>query len=181
MNRADKYSAAARQAAIAIRLLILDVDGVLTDGGVYYDQEGRISKRFDIQDGLGIKLMQSVGLEVAVVSGVVSPAVEKRVRELGIAEYRAGHLHKVVTLESLVVARGLTLAQVAFLGDDWVDAAAMRVSGLPMAVSNAQPEILALALWVSRARGGHGAVREAVRFILEAQGRLEALWQCWGQ
>jgi 3-deoxy-D-manno-octulosonate 8-phosphate phosphatase (KDO 8-P phosphatase) len=161
-------------------MLLLDVDGVLTDGGLYYDSEGNISKRFNVQDGLGIKLAQAAGLEVGVITGLDSPAVERRVRELGIEEYFAGHLKKMAILEDIQERKGLTLEQIAYVGDDWVDAAPMRAVGLAMAVTNAQPEILELAHWVSRHKGGHGAVREAVRFILLAQGRLDAIWREWG-
>lgn len=167
------------QRARDVRLLVLDVDGVLTDGGLFYDAEGRILKRFNVQDGLGIKLAQAAGLELAVITGLDSPAVAHRVKELGIDEYHAGHLVKVDLLRAICGRKGLPLERTAYLGDDWVDAAPMRVVGLPMAVANAQPEILGLAAWISRAPGGQGAVREAIRFLLEAQGTLEGLWRTW--
>lgn len=162
-----------------IHLLILDVDGVLTDGGLYYDHAGNVTKRFNVQDGLGIKLAQAAGLEVAVITGLNHGCVEKRVRELGIQEYHAGHVDKVRFLDDLCQSRNLVPAQVAFLGDDWVDAAIMRRVGLPMAVPNAQPEVLDLALWVPRHSGGQGAVRETIAFLLRAQGKLDGLWRQW--
>jgi len=162
-----------------VKVLVLDVDGVLTDGGLYYDYKGNVSKRFNVQDGLGIKLAQAAGLEIAVITGLKSKAVEKRVQELGITEYHAGHLAKVPLLDSIRDARGLGYEHMAYLGDDWVDASPMAVVGLPMAVSNAQPEILDLAAWVSTLPGGHGAVREAIGFILEQQGKRAPLWQQW--
>ncbi len=165
--------------AKGIRVLVLDVDGVLTDGGLYYDSEGKISKRFNVQDGLGIKLAQAAGLEIAVISGLDSAAVESRVRELGVEHYYAGRLEKIPLLDKIRAAKNLEYAHLAYLGDDWVDAGPMRVVGLPMAVANAQPEIRDMAAWVSTAHGGHGAVREAVNFILKAQGKLDALWQEW--
>ncbi len=165
--------------ARAIRLLVLDVDGVLTDGGLYYDEDGRIAKRFHVPDGMGIKLAQAAGLEVAVISGLRSGAVETRVRELGIEEYFAGKLRKIPIIQDICTRRGLSLEQVAYLGDDWVDAGPMRAVGLAMAVADAQPEITALARWVSSLPGGRGAVREAIRFLLEAQGKLAALWDEW--
>ncbi len=168
-----------RELARAVRLLVLDVDGVLTDGGLYYDSKGNISKRFNVQDGLGIKIAQSCGLEIAVITGLKSKAVEKRVRELGIEEYHAGHVAKIPLLEGIRSRRGLGYEHMAYLGDDWVDAGPMAAVGLPMAVADAQPEILALAAWVAKARGGHGAVREAIRFILDARGDLTASWQEW--
>lgn len=169
----------ARELARRIRLLVLDVDGVLTDGGLYYGPDGAIVKRFNVQDGLGVKLAQAAGLMVAVITGLDSPAVERRVRELGITDYHPGHVAKVPLLQGLCDKYGLTMAEVAYLGDDWVDASPLVRVGLPMAVANAQPEVLALAAWVSTRPGGQGAVREAVRFILEARGRLEALWLEW--
>jgi len=169
-----------RAQAANIRLLVLDVDGVLTDGGLYYDHEGRVTKRFNVQDGLGIKLAQAAGLEIAVITGLNHPAVEHRVRELGIKEYHAGHLAKIPLLEGICERLNIKMQQVAYLGDDWVDAGPMRAVGLPMAVANAQPEILVMADLITEARGGQGAVREAVRHILEARGDLDALWEEWG-
>ncbi len=162
-----------------IKLLVCDVDGVMTDGGLYYSEEGQIIKRFCVQDGLGIKLAQHAGLEIAVITGLVSRAVRKRIEGLGICEYHEGHREKGGLLKELVVRKGLSLSQVAYLGDDWVDAAPMRMVGLPMAVKNAQPEIKRLALWISSKRGGEGAVREAISFILRAQGKLKGVWERW--
>lgn len=167
------------QRAQKIKLLILDVDGVLTDGGLYYNSDGQFMKRFNVQDGLGIKLAQAAGLEIAVISGLDWKAVELRVRELDILEYHAGKIEKLSIIRAMLEARSLGLENAAFLGDDWVDATAMRAVGLPMAVANAQPEILELAAWVSQAPGGHGAVREAIRFLLESQGLLDEQWRKW--
>ncbi|MDY7000495.1 MAG: phenylphosphate carboxylase subunit delta [Thermodesulfobacteriota bacterium] len=162
-----------------IRVLVLDVDGVLTDGGLHYDSEGKISKRFNVQDGLGIKLAQAAGLEIAVISGLDSKAVESRVRELEIEPYYAGRLEKIPLLDEIRAAKGLEYSHLAYMGDDWVDAGPMRVVGLPMTVADAQPEIKDMAVWVSKAQGGHGAVREAINFILKAQGKLDKLWREW--
>ncbi len=160
-------------------MLVLDVDGVLTDGGLYYDADGRILKRFNVQDGLGIKVAQRAGIQIAVISGLDSPAVATRVRELGIEYYYPGHHHKIPLLREISEKSGIPFSEMAYVGDDWVDVGPMEVVGLPMAVANAQPEILELALWVARARGGDGAVREAVRFLLASQGKLETLWRTW--
>lgn len=165
--------------AARIRMLIIDVDGVLTDGGLYYDSEGRIMKRFNVQDGLGIKLAQTSGLELAVISGLSSPAVESRIMELGITNYFQGHKNKFPLIEKLAAENDTGLEQIAYLGDDWVDASAMLRIGLPMAVANAQPEILRIAKWVSQATGGHGAVREAIMYILRAQNKTNQQWQKW--
>jgi 3-deoxy-D-manno-octulosonate 8-phosphate phosphatase (KDO 8-P phosphatase) len=162
-----------------IRLMVLDVDGVLTDGGLYYDESGCVQKRFNVQDGLGIKLGPQAGIEFAVITGLESPAVKRRVTELGIGHYYYGHHRKVPAMREISEKTGIPFAQMAYVGDDWVDAAPMRLVGLPIAVPNARPEILRIAAWATRAMGGHGAVREALDFILRAQGKLDALWQEW--
>ncbi len=163
-------------AARDVRLLIMDVDGVLTDGGIFYDHEGRIMKRFHVRDGLGIKMAQQVGLDLAVITGLDQPCVRARVTELGITEYFAGKKDKIPVFEELLARKGLTPDQAAFLGDDWLDAGIMSRAGLAMAVADAAPEVVGLAHWVSTLPGGCGAVRQAIDFILRAQGKLDALW-----
>jgi 3-deoxy-D-manno-octulosonate 8-phosphate phosphatase (KDO 8-P phosphatase) len=169
----------AEAAARAIQMLICDVDGVFTDGGLYYDAQGKISKRFHVQDGLGVKLAQAAGLQVAVITGLESEAVKLRFQELGVQEYHAGQLGKLPALQDICRRHNLESMQLAYLGDDWVDAQIMGRVGLPMAVCNAQPEILNIAAWISSSSGGHGAVREAIRFILQAQGKWQGLWSKW--
>lgn len=161
--------ARALRAARAVKLLVLDVDGVLTDGHMVYDQDGRVSKKFHAQDGLGIKVAQANGLRIGVVSGLDSPAVRARVEELQISDYHPGHRHKVAPVLQMCDKHGLSPMQVAFLGDDWVDAAVMSQVGLPMTVPLAQPETSRIAMWTATAQGGYGAVREAIRFIMSAQ------------
>jgi 3-deoxy-D-manno-octulosonate 8-phosphate phosphatase (KDO 8-P phosphatase) len=168
-----------KELAANIRLLVLDVDGVLTDGGLYYFGDGRVAKRFNVQDGLGIKMAQSAGLVVAVITGLDSEAVAERVRGLGIEDYRAGFTHKLDVMQGLLEKYALKPEQAAFLGDDWVDLAPLNLVGLPMAVANAQPEVKAVAKYVTTATGGHGAVREAVRFILDAQNKLAPMLREW--
>lgn len=162
-----------------VKLLIMDCDGVLTDGGLAYDEEGRITKRFDVQDGLGIKAGQHAGLEFAVISGLDHAGVARRVKDLGIKHYFAGHVQKLPILDTLCGELGLEYDEIAYMGDDWVDAAPMARVGLPLAVPNAQPEIRALAAWISSAHGGRGAVREAVMMILKAQGTYERAYRHW--
>ena len=166
-------------AAKNVRMVILDVDGVLTDGGLYYDGEGNVTKRFNVQDGLGIKLAQSVGIEFAVITGLNSTAVEARVKGLGIKHYFSGHHRKIPILEELRDRTGIEFSEMAYIGDDWVDAGPLSLVGLPVAVANAQPEIREMAMLVTEACGGNGAVREALRFIMTAQGKMEALWADW--
>lgn len=168
-----------KTAAKRIKMLVLDVDGVMTDGGLYYDDLGRIMKRFNVQDGLGIKMAQACNLELAVLTGLTSQAVEARVMELGIRHYFHGFTHKIPVLQKLCTETGIGMDQLAYLGDDWVDAGPMLQVGFPMAVANAQPEIKDIALWTSSCSGGHGAVREAIMFILRAQNKHDNQWKKW--
>lgn len=167
------------QAASDIRLLVLDVDGVLTDGGLYYDLQNQVMKRFDVQDGLGIKIAQQAGICVAVITGLDSPAVAARVRDLGITDYYAGYLDKRACLEELRERYNLQWEQMAYLGDDWVDLSVMDMVGLPLAVANAQPEVKNIASYVTTAKGGQGAVREIIRHLLMAQGKYDAVLAAW--
>ena len=166
-------------AASDIRLLVLDVDGVLTDGGLYYDLQNQVMKRFDVQDGLGIKIAQKAGINVAVITGLDSPAVASRVKDLGITDYYAGYLDKRACLEELKNRYQLEWEQMAYLGDDWVDLSVMDMVGLPLAVANAQPEVKNIANYVTTAKGGQGAVREVIRHLLMAQGKYEAVLAAW--
>ena len=162
-----------------IKLLVLDVDGVLTDGGLYYGDEGIVMKRFSVQDGLGIKIAQAVGLEIGVITGLDQKPVEKRVTELGIKHYHAGRHKKVPLFEDICAKVGVTAEEAAYMGDDWIDLAVMARAGLALSVPNAVPEAIAVADWVSTRSGGHGAVREAIAFILEARGLKEKALQHW--
>ncbi|WP_235893999.1 KdsC family phosphatase [Oceanidesulfovibrio indonesiensis] len=159
--------------------MVFDVDGVLTDGGLYYDANGQYAKRFDVQDGLGIKAAQAVGLNLAVITGLDSRAVYNRVSELDIEEYVAGRVEKASAFEAICDRFDVTPEQAAYVGDDWVDAGPMRLAGLPMAVPNAQPEILRLAMHVLSRPGGRGAVREAIRLVLFCQGCLNGELESW--
>lgn len=162
-----------------IKLLVLDIDGVMTDGGLHYDDEGRLSKCFSAHDGVGVKLAQAAGIRVAVVTGMISKAVESRMRVLGIEDYYEGFYHKVESVNSIREKYGLEWSELAYVGDDWIDFGPMRLVGLPIAVHNAQPEVKELARLVTEASGGHGAVREAIMFILKAQGKYESLCNEW--
>lgn len=162
-----------------IKMLVMDVDGVMTDGGLYYDSAGQVTKRFNVQDGLGIKLAQAAGLELGVITGLSSPAVEARIKELGIRHYFHGFTNKVPLLQKIAETANIPCEQMAYIGDDWVDAGPMLMVGFPMAVSNAQPEIKELAAWTAACAGGKGAVREAIRFILSSQNRYLDQWEEW--
>lgn len=159
-----------RDAARRIRLVILDVDGVLTDNGVYIG-DGVELKRFDIQDGLGLKLLSYAGLHVALVSGRISAATSRRAAELEIECYQTDGGHKMEAARTLMQKHGVDWNEVAWLGDDIPDLAPMQKAGLPCAVANATPDIMAIAAWVSERRGGQGAVREFADALLEARGQ----------
>ncbi|WP_319584882.1 HAD hydrolase family protein [uncultured Pseudodesulfovibrio sp.] len=162
-----------------IKLLVLDVDGVFTDGGLYYGDEGILMKRFSVQDGLGVKLAQSVGLEIGVITGLDQKPVEKRVTELGIKYYYAGHHRKLPLFEKMCEEVGVAPEEAAYMGDDWIDLAVMSRAGLALCVPNAVPEVIEAADWMSTRKGGHGAVREAISFILEARGLKEQALRHW--
>ena len=164
-----------RDVAERIRLIGLDVDGVLTDGGIYLaagtDGERIEAKRFHIMDGLGIRLLRDSGIEVAIVTGRVSDAVRLRAEELGISEcHQDASAAKLPIVEALLRRRGLSWAEIAFMGDDLPDLPVLRRAGLPVAVANAAPEVHAAAAWVARRSGGQGAVRELAEALLHARG-----------
>lgn len=181
MTRPVRPGVTRRALALAkpVKLLVLDVDGVLTDNAVIHDGAGAGLKRFGIQDGLGLKLLQHSGIDTAVISGLGNVQAQQRMRELGVREFHGGYLKKLPVLEQILAGKGLDFPQVAYMGDDWLDGPVMSRVGLPMAPGDAQPEILRLAAWVSRRPGGCGAVREGVRFLLMAQGKLDSQWRHW--
>ncbi|SHI69937.1 KdsC family phosphatase [Halodesulfovibrio aestuarii] len=158
-----------------IKVIILDCDGVLTDGGLYYDNEGNVIKRFNVQDGLGIKAAQACDLIIGVITGLDAKSVATRMNDLGITDYYAGHLKKMACIDEIRQKYDLEWHQIAFVGDDWVDLAPMRKVGLPIAVANAVPEVKEVAILQTEATGGNGAVREALNFIINAQGKLEGI------
>jgi 3-deoxy-D-manno-octulosonate 8-phosphate phosphatase (KDO 8-P phosphatase) len=167
--------------ANGIGLVVLDVDGVLTDGGVYIggDKDAEL-KRFDIQDGLGIRFLQWAGIEVAIVSGRVSMATQIRAEELDIVEcHQDGGAQKVKAIEGILKRKGLDWDQVAMLGDDLPDLAVLKKVGLPAVVANATEEVLRVATWQGRTRGGHGAVREFCEALLKARGEWEEQVQAY--
>lgn len=158
-----------------IVLLALDVDGVLTDGRITYSASGEELKSFNIKDGLGIKLLQGAGVEVAIITGRQSAMVERRATELGIETIVQGREDKLGALEELCQLRGITLFQCAYMGDDLPDLGAIQASGLGLCVADGAKQVRDAADWVSSSAGGRGAVREACDAILEARGQLSAL------
>lgn len=150
-----------------IRLLALDVDGTLTDGGLYVDGSGHEMKRFDVQDGMGIRRFRDAGGHVVIISARQSSATEQRARELSITVEMNGDGDKLEVLQSVAQRQGLKAEEVAYVGDDVNDIDCIRWAGLGFAVANAQPEVCDAADRVTTRSGGHGAVREVVEFILK--------------
>ncbi len=162
-----------------IRLLILDVDGVLTDGRLYFDAKGEALKVFHVRDGHGIKLAQRAGIEVALVSGRRSDPTYHRAKELGISRFHEGVRDKVAVLEEIMAAMQIEATQVAAVGDDLVDLPLMSRVGLAVAVADAVPEVLAAAHWLTANPGGRGAVREVCDLLLKAQGKWKEIVRPW--
>jgi len=158
-----------------IRLLVLDIDGVLTDGGLYVDDDGKPSKRFHVRDGLGIKLAMKNGIAVAILTGKTSRVVDHRAKELGIDHVIQGSKNKATDIKKLAEKIGVTLEQTAMLGDDLPDLPAFAVCGYAMAVGDASAEAKAAANHVTQAKGGNGAAREACEHLLKAQGKWDAV------
>lgn len=169
----------ARSLAMPIRLFVLDVDGVLTDGGLYYTDRGLTMKRFDVHDGIGMRFAKFCGIEIAVLSGMDVPCVRTRLEDLGITEYHGGSDNKRTILDEMRCRLGLEWREIAYLGDDWVDLAPMLAVGLPLAVANATPDVKKVAKYVTTLSGGHGAVREVVDFLLHAQGKYDSFLEEW--
>lgn len=156
-----------------IKLLLLDVDGVLTDGGIIYNDDGTETKIFNVKDGLGIRLLMEAGIHLCIVTGRRSNALISRCKNLGIDHIYDGVGNKVDVLEAILAQTGLSASEVAFIGDDLPDLGLMKKIGLSIAVSDADKTILENADMITSAKGGHGAVREACEAILKAKG----LWE----
>ena len=156
-------------AAAAIRLLVLDVDGVMTDGRLHFDADGRESKVFHVRDGYGIKQALRCGIELVVISGRRSKAAEVRMRDLGIAHLRFGRDDKLAAFQELNAELQIPLPEIACMGDDVPDLELMQAAGVAIAVADAHPRVLAAADWCTRLAGGRGAVREVCDFIVAAR------------
>ncbi len=155
-----------------IRLLVSDVDGVLTNGAITYGSGDLESKTFNIKDGLGLRLATWAGLPVAWLSGRRSDAVTRRAAELGVRLYE-GIADKDAGLRQVADDHGVTLAEIAYVGDDLNDLPALLLAGLPIAVADAVPEVQAVAAHITAAPGGAGALREVVEMILRGQNRWD--------
>jgi len=154
-----------------IRLLVLDVDGVLTDGRVYYGARGEVLKVFHIRDGAGIRAVLTAGIEVAILSGRRSAMVARRCRELGIKQVIQGEDRKLPALQGLLKRLKIDVAQCACVGDDIVDVPMLKLAGLTFAVADAHPTAARAAHRQTKLPGGHGAVREVCDYLLAARGK----------
>jgi 3-deoxy-D-manno-octulosonate 8-phosphate phosphatase (KDO 8-P phosphatase) len=161
--------------AATVKLLLLDVDGVLTDGRVTYTDAGDEVKRFHVRDGSGLKIWQSLGLRAAVLSGRASRAVERRATELGLAPVIQGRSDKLPAFRDLLAALELRPEQVCAVGDDLPDLPVLVRCGLSVAVADACPEVRAAAHWTTPAAGGAGAVREAIEWVLKLRGEWDGV------
>lgn len=171
--------------ARSIRLVGLDVDGVMTDGGIYLGAaDGRPVelKRYEIQDGLGVHLMQRAGLRVAIVTGRVSESVRLRAVELDVEDVAQDpHAQKLPAFLAMLDRHGIAPSEAAFVGDDFPDLAVLRLVGLPVAVGNAIPEIKAACSVHLTRHGGRGAVRELAELLLRARGQWETVTEAYVQ
>ncbi len=156
-----------------IELLLLDVDGVMTDGRIIWDANGTEIKFFNVKDGHGIKLVQRAGIQVGIITGRTSPVVDLRAKELGIEILYQGALRKLDSYEDIKQRTGLADHQIAYMGDDVIDVPVMRRVGFSAAPADALPEVQEVAAYVARARGGWGAVRELCDLLLKGRG----MWQ----
>lgn len=156
-----------------LRLLVLDVDGTLTDGGIYMGPDGEVCKRFSAKDGLGLKLLQAAGVELAILTGRRSQIVERRAVELGIARVVQGIGDKPAALRQLAAAAGVPLAETGYMGDDLNDLAAMALCGVRACPADAAPEVRAVCQFVATLPGGQGAVRQFCEAWLKSAG----LWE----
>ena len=167
----DAFTRAAR-----VKFIAFDVDGVMTDGSLIYTSEGTELKTFNVQDGQGIKLAQRAGIDLAIITGRNSPSVTARAADLGITQVYQGVTDKRGLLGSLLEKQGQGWPAAAFMGDDLMDLSAMIRCGMAIAPANAHVQVKARSHLVTQLGGGKGAVREAIEFILTAQGKLDELF-----
>ncbi len=180
--RAKKLTPAElKKRARTVKLLILDVDGVLTDGGIIMDGGDKEYKKFNVRDGHGIKLLAKAGIQVAIITGRDSAVVARRARELGITEVHQRCHDKVSVYKGLLERLGVTENEAAYIGDDIVDIPVFVRTALPIAVSDAHEDAKRYALYVTKSAGGRGAVREAAEIILKAKGLWDAIIGAYSQ
>ena len=158
-----------------IQWIVLDVDGVLSDGSLVYTSTGEELKSFSVKDGLGLTAARKSGIKLGIITARMSPMVERRAKELHFDALLMGHANKTEALRALCAEYQIDLKTIAYMGDDLNDLGALQLVGLPMAPNNAVPEVKELAKFISTVNGGQGAVREAVEYILKNQGLWETV------
>lgn len=156
-----------------IKLLIMDVDGVLTDGGIIINEDGTESKRFNVQDGHGIKMLQRAGYKTAIISGRDTNVTTLRASQLGIEYVYQNCLQKLPAFEKILADTGLNADEIAYIGDDVLDIPVVKRAGFGVAVANAVDELKEHADFITQKSGGHGAVREVIEYLLKATGKWE--------
>ncbi|MES2935356.1 MAG: HAD hydrolase family protein [Pseudomonadota bacterium] len=168
-----------KQRAAAIKLMIFDVDGILTDGSLHFGPDGEMMKSFNVLDGLGLKLLQQSGVSTAIISARQSPIVARRAADLGVTHLYQGVHDKRVAFEQLLLLTGLTETASGFIGDDIIDLPVLTRVGFAASVPNGHPEVKSRVHYITQACGGRGAAREICDLILRAQGNyLAALAPC---
>lgn len=163
----DEILARARK----VKLLLMDCDGVLTDGRLYYSEKGEEIKVFNVRDGQGIVLWHQAGFESGIISGRSSKILYRRASELGMQYVKDGSLDKAKDLKDILQLAGVALGEVAFIGDDLPDITLLKKVGFPVAVADAEKEVLPYVIYRTKSKGGHGAVREVINAILHAQNK----------
>lgn len=158
----------------AIRLMVLDVDGVLSDGSITYAGEETEIKAFNVQDGFGITLARQAGIKTAILTGRIAAPVKRRAAELKFDYYEAGHFNKEQALHQIMQQAKVARDEVLYMGDDILDLVCRPHVGVFVAPANANARVQSQADWVTQLRGGHGAVREMINTVLQQQGKLEA-------
>jgi 3-deoxy-D-manno-octulosonate 8-phosphate phosphatase (KDO 8-P phosphatase) len=174
-----RLGAEIRKRVEAVKLLVLDVDGVMTDGRLYYHDDGTESKAFDVRDGHGIKMLKQAGIETVLISGRSSPLVEKRAADLGIKDVVQGVRDKVPVLEKLLSEKKVGIEETAYVGDDVVDLPVMNRVRFAVAVADASEYLFDIAHYVTLAHGGRGAVREVAELILGVQNKWDEVAQVY--
>ena len=172
-----RIESSVRERLARLKLMVFDVDGVLTDGGLWYTEQGESIKRFNALDGHGLKMLVVSGIQVVLMTGRESPIVARRAAELGLGEVMQNVRDKGLALNGLIAHHGIKLEQAGFMGDDLIDLPAMQRVGFSASVPDAPAYVTQSAHWVSERRGGHGAARECCDLILAAQQRLGAFFQ----
>ena len=168
-QKTSRSTQAARKRLSQIRLFATDVDGVLTDAGMYYSESGDEWKKFNTRDGMGIKLLQRAGIITAIVTQERTKLVARRAEKLAIPELHQGVMDKLSCVRDMAARHGLTLSQVAYIGDDINDLEALKAVGFSATPADGMPQVVAVVDYICRKKGGEGAVREIVEMILQAQ------------